>query len=158
MVGVVVAWYVIVEMVDIGVVNVDAETPTTIVKYNWTIEVIVGKDAVPECHAKETLNGTVALVAHSHIIVIAIAHCYIIEVIVDATDIVEIDTEKVVDEVNCCDTKGVSHTVGDETRVVAHRHIAHWLRICGHTRKGEEECCKKCTNLFHISVVFIVKL
>lgn len=119
-VGVVVAGNVAVIMVDIGIVYVDAEAPAAVVEDDRTVEVVVGHETIPDGHAEKALDGTVTLVAYSHIVVIAVAHCHVIEVVIDTTDIIEVDTEEVIDEVDGCDAECVCHAVGEEAGIVAH--------------------------------------
>lgn len=110
----------VVEMVDVAVVFVYAETPSVVVECDRTVEVVISDESIPDDIAEQHTESEVALFAEVEIILITITESYIIEVCVETIDIVEVDTIDVLEEIEICDSESVCHTVSEETCVVAH--------------------------------------
>ena len=94
----VVSWGTVVPMGVIVIVVVDAETPSVVGEYYRTIEVAVADEAVPVNRTEEVLEGSVTLVADVHVFVVMITVGNLIEVVVDAIYVVEVDAIDVIDE------------------------------------------------------------
>ena len=113
------ARYAVVIIVRSVIKGIESETPCAVDKRDWAIEVIVGHQRCPLSRRKKSLQGVVATAENIHIVVIVIAQSHIVEIVVDATDVVVVDIIQVVEQ-SCAKSESVGHAICKETCIVAH--------------------------------------
>jgi hypothetical protein len=91
------ARYAVVVIVRSVVEGIECETPCAVDKRDWAVEVVVGHQRCPLSRRKKSLQGDVATAENIHIVVIVIAQSHIVEIVVDATDVVVVDIIQVVE-------------------------------------------------------------
>ena len=123
------------------VVVIDSEPPSCILEEDWTVEVIVADEASPLVWSEEQADGSVACSKDCHVVIVVITVCDVIQIVVHCIDIVVVDHIEVVNE-SFRQTEGVSHAVGEETSVVTHCVIAHWLCFNSYGCHNEKHCCE----------------
>ncbi len=89
------AWRCKEEMVHAVVDAVYTETPPTLGKCDWTIEVVVSHEQCPLTLAEEAAQSPVAGIQDLHVVVIAIAQGHFVEIVVDSADIIIVDIVQV---------------------------------------------------------------
>ena len=113
------ARYAVVVIVRPVVEGVESETPCAVDKRDWAIEVVVGHQRRPLSRREKSLQGDVATAENFHIVVIVIAQSHIVEIIIDAADVVVVDIIQVVEQ-SCAKSERVGHAICKETCIVAH--------------------------------------
>lgn len=98
-VSAVVAWCAVEVVVNsISVVVVDAEMPAAVCKSDWAIEVAVAYESVPHIIAEQSTESIVALSADVVVVVVVVTHSDLVEVLINAINIVEVDAIDVVND------------------------------------------------------------
>lgn len=123
------------------VVVIDSEPPSCILEEDWTVEVVVSDEASPLVWSEEQADGSVACSKDCHVVIVVITVCDVIQIVVHCIDIVVVDHIEVVNE-SFRQTEGVSHAVGEETSVVTHCVITHWLCFNSYGCHNEKHCCE----------------
>ena len=122
-------------------VVVHSEPPSCILEDNWTVEVVVSDETSPLVRSEEQADGSVACSEDSHVVIVVITVGDVIQIVVHCVDIIVVDHIEVVNEA-LRQTEGISHAVGEETCVVAHCVVAHWLCFNSYGCHNEKHCCE----------------
>lgn len=130
-----------VEVRSTRVVVIDSEPPSCILEEDWAIEVVVADETSPLVWSEEQADGSVACSKDCHVVIIVITVCDVIQIVVHCIDIIVVDHIEVVNE-SFRQTEGVSHAVSEETSVVTHCVIAHWLCFNSYGCHNEKHCCE----------------
>ena len=123
------------------VVVIDSEPPSCILEEDWAVEVVVADEARPLVRSEEQADGSVACSKDCHVVIVVITVCDVIQIVVHCVDIIVVDHIEVVNE-SFRQTEGVSHAVGEETSVVTHCVVAHWLCFNSYGCHNEKHCCE----------------
>lgn len=135
---------VVVEAVSaIAVVVIDTEVPASVHEDDGAVKVAVTQNAVPQASAEQRAQGQVAGFTHSHVVIVVVAECHIVEVVVHAPNVVVVDAVNLVDEIRVVDAQGICHAVGQEPCIALDGNGTHALSIHGHGSGEEHDCCEE---------------